>query len=247
MREKAHLLGISEESPELMAARHVWISENAHLAPKNPYFTPVHIMYRNDVTHAWQFNGNGTLFTKWPGLLVTSSRVFEGGPGQYGYRLIGADEFTGTARISPIVSCKEGVEGDDSIACKVEEAGTIFPTIKIMGHINRFNNYELGAHYDVKLYLAKIHLLTYPATNTIEGVFSVEVRPGVTWIYFKSAVENGESGTGATVDEMADPDTLLVVIRQHDIKKNAMPPDFMKQIGWHEGQKYSVGHLIKAH
>lgn len=246
--EKATALGFDRSWPKDVIERHIWISENAESAYKHPLYTPVHIMYRSNDVSPWKFNGSGTILNKRPKYMVTARHVFERGSGQFGIRPVGTNEFSPFSQIIPIIRYNDGTNSDDSILCQFDPTMTNYPHISALGPTNRFVFTPEFDSWTFKAQLAtstKIHLLTYPREQDVQGAVWVEVRPGLYHLYFQSSPVNGESGTGAII-EGEDVDRLLVIIQQHGFKNDAFDENVRQKIGWHPNRIYGVGVIIKV-
>jgi len=231
-------------APKETEERHVWISEHEH-QPNKRGDVPVRIMFRVNEKHEWESRGMGTRPEAYPDSLVSAYHVFEGTPGQYGWRKIGPGEFTGQEKIFPIVSCKSMGQADDAIVCSIRDHGD-FPVINVPTSTTMFRDWEYR-DYDTTGWKGKIRLLTYPEQE-IQAALYIEVKPGVFHVLFDWDVVEGESGTGAIIEEEGMSDAYLIIIRSQMLPEavaDRIPQAERERIHWSKGKLYGVGNLVR--
>ncbi|MCX6716573.1 MAG: hypothetical protein NTV72_01475 [Candidatus Taylorbacteria bacterium] len=244
VHKKAEAIGLFG-APKEIEERHVWISENAKGADEYGNL-PVHIMFRYNEYDTWKLRGTGTRLGSFPNHLMTAYHVFEDASGQFGWRKICPNEFSGNEKIMPIISRElaNETDTDDSILCRIDTNRTDFPMLSLPASTNRFREWE-KKDYAAKVWPAKIHFKTYPK-KTIQNVLSVEVTPGIFYFIFDWQVMHGESGTLATVEGEKEK-AFLVIIREQEVGKETFDnllPENRKLMNWSKGKKYGVGVLI---
>ncbi len=251
LAEKAKSFGHGT-NVDAIAARHVSISELNPSARANTNHIPVHIMFRETETNEWQLIGTGTTFAKLPGWLLTAHHVMDNkgnsSLGEYGYRLIGTNEFSGHERIVPIVSFRDSPNQDDAIICHYNINSTNYPIIEVPKWEAAFNlDKVFHSNHEVNLtlesYPAHIHLFTYP-DRVFDGAFMLHVRPDLSYIFFDYDPVPGESGTGGMVDEETKSNTVIVLTMKSQIPGQKLTPDFQRLINWSPGRFYGVAIMM---
>ncbi len=244
IHKKALALGLIG-APFDVEERHVWITEHP-AGPNRNGDINVHIMYRENGLDPWQFNGTGALLGKSSGELLTAYHVFEGFNGQFGYRKIGPNEFTGKEMIHPIVSCPI-TDGDDAVVCAVDLTGMDFPTLIGAHHTNMLHTTEKQKSTITLCTSNTVRFGTYPEKK-IRTLMYARMERGAGHVTFDWLPRPGESGTVALIDGAQDPDEYLVIIRGHDILKEVIdkfPPNEVEVFNWTPDRVYGVGNRIK--
>lgn len=251
LTQKVKLLGLGTNVNDV-AIRHVEITEQNPSAQADSNYIPVHILYRATDTNEWRFLGTGTLIKKSPGWLLTAHHVMDDEKkvslGEYGYRLIGTNEFTGHERIVPVVSFVDSPKQDDSVMCHFDINRTNYPMIDVPAWTNVFRFEKLENPFaDVMLkvdpYPAHIHLFTRPG-QTFDGVFLVHIRSDLSYIFFKYDPMPGESGTGGLVDEETQSNAVIVVTMRSQVPPRGMPDKFLRSIDWSPDRYYGVAIMV---
>jgi len=223
-----------------IANRHIQISQQVAASQVRQDDVPVHIVYRRDQSDEWHLVGTGTIFSSWSNSVVTAYHVLAGAPGQYGCRRIGAAELAGCEPVMPIVGFKNPTKDvDDVIVLDLGVKGSSFPEINVPESDKIFKGFG-NKDFTLTRQEALIHPLTYPG-QTQQSAFSVEVRPGVTYVFSFGEVQPGESGTSACVDGMPS-DCRLITVRPDHINNQ----DLATWLGTTNNAPYSVGYLIKV-
>ncbi len=235
VQTKAESLGMYD-APFEVAERHVMVSSLG--APASDVGTPVHIMYRQDERYIWTLTGTGLLLKDFPNRILTAYHVFEERSGQYGYRRIGKNEFTGNEPIIPVVSLDSNVNADDSV---VGVIGSVFTKITAP-KADTFKQWKTK-NYHAQMWSDKVKFTTYPGKE-INGLFWVEVKPGTFHVFINCDVVEGESGTVATVKER---NGILVIIQKMTIPLDTyrlLPKEVQDTMNWSPKRTYALANFI---
>lgn len=241
IKKQARLIDIYNTDSKT-AERHVWVSKHKPSKFANGD-VPVHILRKQD--GIWKLCGTGLKLGAYPDFVLSAYHVFEDHGFEYAVRAIGPGEFTGDNALSLVVGAEYTPGSADSLLCRIDPKATASPVINLR-KVDNFDNYDVGTQYNFLTWFPKLRFTTYPEME-IQGLFKVDVRPGVTYEYFNWAPVHGESGTAALV-EGEEPGTYMVIIWSQMLPKRLIDdlrPENKKLFNWHEGKLYGVGHLVR--
>lgn len=188
----------------------------------NPDYQPVHIVRRKNSDEPWIFIGTGTLLTKKSDVMVTAHHVIESAmPMQLGYRHIGEEEWTGTAKVKPITGILNANEVGDAVLCAIS-MGDVFPPMDVKPRFGDKAGIKTDTRVPMDMLLpgVVVRFLTEPSRKI--PCLCTSLNPnGVRAYIFDFDPQPGESGTGAIVEYRGEQ-KFIVVTHHHPMSGEAL-------------------------
>jgi hypothetical protein len=240
-----YLKNLNLEDGEESSLRQLDIVMNAPDKPRNPDYTPVHILARPNEKFIWKFFATGALTNKHPGYLLTASHVVCGESLQFGFRVICKNALTGNEPILPIISCDLNYAPGDIVLCKTGDLKSGFPVLTLPKKPTTFQYNEDGSAKHVEgitvTYTSdegKVTLLTdgRSVPCVIQGK-STTLEDLVYWP--ANGMTAGESGSLA-VYEINNQQCWVMVIGGTTLKEDLRGPFNLEDVKFAYGIRFNI-------
>ncbi|MBI5126784.1 MAG: hypothetical protein HZA80_03410 [Candidatus Taylorbacteria bacterium] len=246
IHEKALGLGLIGAPPHI-EERHVSISSHSHAYGRNGDI-PVHIVSRTNSTESWKLVGTGTLLGKYTNHVLTAYHVFEDHAGQYGYRHIGPNEFTGNEKVVPIISVKDDEgKGSDVVISISDPTRSEFPVLTVPRSNSIPNGFDADQTYMIDTIQRDISFSTYPHRSISTFVKTKMTEAGANYVFINWVAMPAESGTSAIL-EGEDSNSYVVIIRGQALPKefyDKLSEEVQQTLSWTPEKMYAVGNFIR--